>query len=116
MEEIKLVVAVRKDLGMSCGKIAVQVAHASVMAALAAEGSHTFSVWLAGGQKKIVVKVRDLDELRRLEEEARRRGVVVHEVQDMGLTEVPPGSITCAALGPAASSELDPFTGHLKLL
>ncbi len=116
MSDVKLFILVRKDLKMSCGKIAVQVAHASVMAALSSQGTREFAEWLEGGQKKIVAKVQGLDELRSIEEEARKRGIQVHEVVDMGLTEVPPGSVTCAALGPALSSSLDPITGKLKLL
>ncbi|HEV51678.1 MAG TPA: peptidyl-tRNA hydrolase [Thermoprotei archaeon] len=116
MDDVKLFIVVRKDLKMSCGKIAVQVAHASVMAALSSQGTREFKLWLDGGQKKIVAKVQGLEELRQIEEEARKREIPVHEVVDMGLTEVPPGSVTCAALGPAPSSSLDPFTGNLKLL
>jgi len=116
MDDVKLVIAVRRDLKMSCGKIAVQVAHASVAAALSAQGTEEFSWWMDGGQKKIVVKVSDLTGLKKLEGEARSNKIAVHEIADMGLTEVPAGSITCAAFGPASSSSLDPFTRHLKLL
>lgn len=115
-EDYKLVIVVRRDLKMSCGKIAAQVGHASVMAALASQGTREFREWIKRGQKKVVTKVGDLEELKRVELEAREAGLPVHEVVDMGLTEVPPGSVTCAAIGPASSSALDPITGSLKLL
>ncbi len=111
-------IVVRRDLGMSCGKIAAQVAHASVMAALDAERkrSQEFSLWLQGGQKKVIVKVKTLSELQEVERKARESDLPVQVVKDMGLTEVPPGSVTCISIGPSTSSKLDPVTGSLRLL
>jgi PTH2 family peptidyl-tRNA hydrolase len=51
----KLSVVVRTDLDMGRGKIAVQVAHAAVTAALAAQGGSDFADWLADGQPKVVL-------------------------------------------------------------
>jgi len=116
--DFKLVIVVRRDLGMSCGKIAAQVAHASVMAALDAERNRNqeFSLWLQGGQKKVIVKVKTLSELQEVERKARESDLPVQVVKDMGLTEVPPGSVTCISIGPSTSSKLDPVTGSLRLL
>src|SRR2546422_710402 len=56
--DYKLVIAVRSDLDLSRGKLAVQVAHAAVMAALEAKARHRkwFAEWIAEGQKRVVVQ------------------------------------------------------------
>ena len=55
--EYKLVVAVREDLNLSKGKMAVQVAHAAVAAALEAKANHPkwFKAWMDEGQKARLV-------------------------------------------------------------
>ncbi|HDH06862.1 MAG TPA: peptidyl-tRNA hydrolase, partial [Thermoproteales archaeon] len=57
----KQVLIVRKDLEMSCGKIAVQVAHASIMAAEECRKRRPewFNQWRQEGQKKVVIKVKN---------------------------------------------------------
>ena len=60
---MKLAIIVRKDLGMRCGKIAVQVGHASVMAYRMANGTHEGEEWYDQGQKKIVLRCADETEL-----------------------------------------------------
>src|SRR5258708_40016567 len=49
---MKLVVVVRADLEMGCGKIAAQVAHAAVAATLASFGGAVFHSWLEDGPPK----------------------------------------------------------------
>ena len=49
-------------------------------------------------------------------ENARGRGLVTSLVADAGLTEVPPGTVTCLGIGPAENGEIDPVTGSLQLL
>lgn len=39
-----------------------------------------------------------------------------HVVRDAGRTEVEPSTLTVAALGPTAVSQIDSVTGHLSLL
>ena len=116
--EYKQVIAVRSDLKMGKGKTAVQVAHAAVLGAEESRLSHAiwYSAWRDSGMAKIAVRVPALDELRRIEITARRMGITVVEVEDRGLTQLEPGTVTCAAFGPAPSSKLDPMTGSLRLL
>ncbi|MCX8184204.1 MAG: peptidyl-tRNA hydrolase Pth2 [Sulfolobales archaeon] len=115
---MKQVIVVRTDLKMSRGKLAVQVAHAAVGAALEAMKTKPewFSEWISGGQKKVVVKVSSEVEVFRHVEKAREAGIPAVIIQDAGLTELPPGTTTAAGLGPAPSEILDRITGRLKLL
>jgi peptidyl-tRNA hydrolase, PTH2 family len=113
-----MVVVVRGDLGLTPGKVAVQVAHAAVSLAQRAERRDRpgFEAWEAEGGRKIALVVPTLAELEALEREARSKGVPTAWVEDAGLTEVPPGTRTCLGLGPALERELDPITGKLPLL
>ena len=72
--------------------------------------------WLAEGQRKIALKVPDLDSILRLEREARSHHLPVSVIRDRGLTQVPPGTITCVGIGPAPSNMVDDLTGELPLL
>ena len=114
----KLVVVVRGELRLTAGKAAAQVAHAAVDLAHRAESRdpREFQTWWAGGQRKVVLQVRTLDELEELERKARAAGIATAWVEDAGLTEVPPGTRTCLGLGPAPDTLLDPVTGALDLL
>ncbi len=112
----KLVVAIRSDLHLSTGKMAVQVAHAAVSCALASRGKRWFSEWYKEGQRKIVVKVSGLNDLKVLERKAKGEGLTACLISDAGLTEVPPGTVTCLGIGPAPSGIIDKLTGSLPLL
>ena len=116
--KFKQVIAVRTDLGMSKGKIAVQVAHASVLASDEARKMHHswWKVWFDEGQCKVAVKVKVEEELFSLEEKAKELKLPTAIVQDRGLTEVAPGTITCLGIGPGPSQLIDRVTGSLPLL
>ncbi len=115
--DTKVVAVVRLDLDISRGKTAVQVAHAAVMCALESrvKAKPWFDRWIDGGQRKIVVKAQDLKALRELHARALRDGIVAVLVQDAGLTEVEPGTVTCLGLGPAPDAVVDKVTGQLPL-
>ena len=116
--EYKLVVVTREDLKLSPGKLAVQVAHASVSCAMEARRKHTrwYSKWYHEGQKKVVVKAKNLAELKDLQIRAEKYGLTTSMISDAGLTEIPPGTVTCLGIGPGPNDEMDRVTGQLSLL
>ncbi len=114
----KQVIIVRSDLDIGKGKLAAQVAHASVEAVLKClkEKKEILDKWLSEGAKKIVLKVNNLDELLKIYEVAKREGIITALIKDAGLTQLPPGTITCIALGPDCKEKIDKITKDLKLL
>lgn len=116
--QYKQALIVRLDLKIGRGKIAVQCAHAAVSAAERARTGFPewWKSWIQDGQAKIALKVPDLDSILRLEGEAKGGRLPYYMVEDRGLTQVPPGTITCLGIGPAPSNLLDRLTGDLPLL
>ncbi len=114
----KLAVAVRRDLDMGKGKIAVQVAHATITVSEEAKRQRPkwWRCWFDEGQRKVVVKVDSESDLRRLQREAEELGVPSAIIQDSGLTQVSPGTATCVGIGPAPEELVDKITGSLPLL
>ena len=113
----KLVLVINHDLKMGKGKIAAQSGHASVSATLkmGASKPNLLDAWLTSGQKKVCVKTTQ-DELVKLEQDAIKLGIQTVRVNDAGKTQIPSGSLTVIAFGPAQDDELTQLTGHLKLL
>ena len=114
----KQVIAVRTDLGMSRGKIAVQVAHGSVSSAEQTRvlKQDIWKAWLREGQKKVAVKVSSEEELLELRRLAVGHSLPHSLIRDAGMTELPPGTITVLGIGPAKTEIIDEVTGELKLL
>jgi peptidyl-tRNA hydrolase, PTH2 family len=113
--DYKQVILVRNDLKLPKGKLAVQVAHASV------EGVHRSSKdvvknWRAEGMKKVVLEIANLQELYRYKQMAEDLGLIVAVITDAGHTVVAPGTTTCMAIGPDEEEKIDKITGKLKML
>ena len=118
MSSMKQVVAVRTDLGMGKGKLAAQVAHASLGAAEEAMGKRAewYEKWKSEGQMKVVVRASSENELLELLKQAKRERLPATLIEDRGLTQVEPGTVTCVGIGPAPSDQVDRITGKLRLL
>jgi PTH2 family peptidyl-tRNA hydrolase len=114
----KQVLVFRTDLKMSKGKTAAQAGHAAVSAAEEARKHYAewFHDWYAEGQRKIAVKVKNEEEISKLEEKADKMDLPHALVIDRGLTEIPAGTVTCLAIGPAPAEKVDKLTGNLKLM
>ena len=115
---MKQAIVVRTDLEMGRGKIAAQVAHASLSAAEAAQHRKGgwYDSWKQEGQAKIVLKIGSDGELREVFQKAKGAGLPAALIEDRGLTQIDPGTATCVGIGPAPDAEIDKITGQLKLL
>jgi len=114
----KQVILVRTDIKMSRGKLAAQVAHAAVAAAFETYRLRRewFELWFDEGQKKVVLKGGSEGDLLYYYNKAKSMGLPVAIIRDAGHTELPPGTLTTVAIGPAPSTDVDKVTGNLKLL
>ncbi len=111
---MKQAIVARTDIGMGTGKLAAQVAHAS-LSAYEKAGTSARNEWKSGGQKKIVLKASGEKQLQRLAEEARREGLPYALVRDAGHTQLEPGTATALAVGPGEENVVDKVTGELSL-
>ena len=121
MVALKQAIVVRRDLNMGKGKIAAQAAHAACEALMQAlrEGGRWrdwAEEWLSQGQKKVVLRVDSREALEEVYRKAVEAGLPASIIEDAGLTQLPPGTVTAVAVGPAPEELVDRITGHLKLL
>lgn len=134
----KQIIVVRTDLNMPVGKIAAQVAHASMAVILNRfrgltttpstqvraltlrlddEFDAAINDWIEGSFTKVVVGIGSEEELLELYNRAEQIGMPCSKIVDSGRTVfkgVP--TMTCCAFGPATSSAFNGLTDHLKLL
>lgn len=133
MRKSKQVLVWRKDLVVRKGKLAAQIAHASLavflnwmnkteeggrleMSMKLDDDSATYD-WLTKKFTKICVYVENEKELVEIYEKAKTAGLPCSLIRDAGDTEfhgVP--TLTCCAIGPAWDDEVNAITGNLKLL
>ncbi len=105
----------RSDLKLSKGKIAAQVAHASLESYKKSSSDDQIE-WEAWGSKKVVLKIEGVREIVTLKKAASKAKVPNALIKDAGHTEVEPGTITTLGIGPCNEDEIDRITSHLKML
>lgn len=129
----KQVIIARLDLQMPPGKLAAQVAHASVKVILDMGEWDDFDMgdnamfqitgippavrhWMQVSFPKAVLECKDEMEIEILYAEAQRAGLPCSKIIDSGRT-VYNGehNLTCIAIGPAERADIDKITGHLPL-
>ena len=111
----KQVIILRSDVEMSTGKKCVQCCHASLGAYKKADKS-IIKKWKSEGQKKVVLEVNSKEEILKLHNRIKKEKIPCFLVEDAGLTELDPGTITALGIGPEKEEVLDKITGKLKLL
>ena len=107
-------IIVNTSLGMQKGKIAAQASHSSVSVLDKVDDSDVRE-WKSEGMKKIVLKVKNTEELLELFEKAKRE-LPCALITDAGHTQIEPGSKTCFACGPVEEEKGQKYFGALKLL
>lgn len=104
---------------MRKGKLAAQVAHASVNSVLInASGTLNKYIeeWLVDGMSKIVVSCNSEEELFQILSKAKEFNITTNLILDAGKTEFKDPTYTCVAIGPDEDYLIDQITGDLKLL
>lgn len=115
LHSYKQAIVVRKDLKLGKGKLAAQVAHASIGSMKKAR-KRVVKLWESGGSKKVVLKVNSLQQLKNIRRKAACEKLPNFIVSDAGLTQLRGGTITCLGIGPAVEEKIDKITKNLKLL
>lgn len=114
MTAYKQALVLREDLEMSRGKMIAQACHASLNAYKSSEPEKR-SEWESSGGKKVVLSITG-DEIRERLEQAERNDVPAYLVEDAGLTELEPGTVTALGVGPAEEKLVDRITGDLEAM
>jgi PTH2 family peptidyl-tRNA hydrolase len=116
--DFKMVIVTRKDLKLSEGKLAAQIAHAAVECALLTKKNKSiwFKKWMKEGAKKAILKTNNLDDFYSLKNKAEIMNISSVIISDAGHTEIPVGTKTVLGIGPGPNNLIDKITGHLSLL
>lgn len=130
----KQVIVVRRDINFGTkGKLAAQVAHASLGAILSSayetkneNGSLSPSLtipldgplshWLTEKFTKIVLKCDSEEELLALAKQCEDEGIRHALIRDAGHTVFDEPTYTCLGIGPDADDRVNLITKHLKLM
>jgi PTH2 family peptidyl-tRNA hydrolase len=107
-DEIVQYFVVNKDVEMSKGKMAVQVAHVATIIALKYINTGDFKEWYEGNQKKIVLQGNKKDLLKLIV-----KGFDF--IRDNGLTEIEKDTLTCVGLQPMRRSMAQKYIKRLQL-
>ena len=121
-DDLKMVFLIRQDLKMKAGKIAAQVAHAAlglyddIIFGNNKYQQEALDFWVNYGQKKIVLKVPNLEVLNSALKQCKQNNIANCLITDAGCTQVPPGSKTVLGIGPDKSEIINKITGTFKLM
>ncbi|WP_339304232.1 aminoacyl-tRNA hydrolase [Paenibacillus sp. FSL L8-0435] len=100
---------VNKDLDMSAGKIAAQVAHVATNITLNENGTELWNEWHETDQPKIILRGKEKELLKLIEDGA-------YYIRDNGRTEIPKDSLTCVGFTPCHKSEMKKKLKRFQLL
>ena len=118
MDKIVQYIIVRRDLNMSPGKMAAQVAHAS-LGVIFGKSLPYVGDWAYGQATKVILKARDLKDLEKFRELMGDNFYKFHEVYDACHTELERetdrGTLTCIGVQPFLKSKIHPLIKRYQL-
>jgi len=116
----KMVFVVNHSLGMGVGKVAAQVAHATLglhkdLLQNQEKYGQMLLAWEMSGQTKIVLKGESTEQLKELHVKARAADLPCCLIRDAGRTQIASGSTTVLSIV-GLSEKVNEITGKLRLL
>lgn len=130
--EPKQVIVIRKDLNMSAGKLAAQVAHASLapifkmFTKTQTENEIIYQLsltnkdqaiedWLSVRFTKVIVYVKSEEALLNVYKKAEEKGLPCALIKDAGFTEFSEPTFTVVGIGPCYPDDFEGVTSKLRL-
>jgi peptidyl-tRNA hydrolase, PTH2 family len=117
--EIVQYIVVRKDLAMSHGKMAAQVAHASNASFYPYMEDDDVKQWLAGAFTKVILSINGLHDIKKLIEVLKNNSIIHAVIRDNCKTELQPEyngtTLTCLAIKPYPKGLVHPLIKRLQL-
>ena len=111
---MKQVIIINNPLALTRGKLANQVAKASLSGLFSGNVDHT-NKWLASGMSNAIFRAPDERTLIRLVSKADALHIPAELIRDTNQSDEVSGDITCLRLGPATTEAIDSLTKDLEL-
>jgi len=111
----KQVIVIRRDLNMSAGKLAAQVAHASLKSYFATENTPQCNNWLENSYTKVVLYVKSEEALSKLYNKCQEKDIPCSLIMDEGRTELDGPTFTCLGIGPLWEEDFEGITNKLRV-
>jgi len=117
-EELRIWVAVRRDLDIPAGKLAAQTGHGFVTTIFEAMKMHpdVVNAYMAASQPKIVVWAKNAAELIKVHQACEEAGLPCAIITDAGRTVFPEPTLTVMAVGPCRFIDLPKSMKRLRLM
>jgi PTH2 family peptidyl-tRNA hydrolase len=116
--ELRLYIAIRKDLNIPKAKFGVQIAHAALSVFLECwkhKPELAINYYNNGSQPKIVLEIPNEKKLIALEDEAKKLGHITCQIIDEGRTIFTSPTLTCVGIGPLWFPEETQFMKRIRL-
>lgn len=119
---IKAYFLIRTDLEMSKSKLAIQIGHGTDYIWICFQQNpqdntvHNHVIWIDNDRRKIVLKVKNLDDLNKLSDILKESNIRHNFIMDKGYTEFGEETITGIVIYPIDEADLPNKVKRLRLL